>query len=173
MNPDGTFAPRWYPPRPMSSNASKTKTQRTIATNRRARREFAIDDTFEAGLVLLGSEVKSLREGKVQIAEGFIRLEQDEAWLVGVHIPPYEKANRNNHEPLRHRKLLLHRREIDKLIGAVSRQGFTLVPLSLYFDGSRVKLELGLGKGKKLLDKRQDERAATAKRDMDRARRGR
>ncbi len=157
----------------MSTKGAKSNARKVIATNRRARREFHIDDVYEAGLVLLGSEVKSLRAGKVQIAEGWIRLEDDEAWLVGVHIPPYLQANRNNHEPMRQRKLLLHRREIDKLVGAVSRQGYTLVPLELYFSGSRVKLEVGLGKGKKLIDKRQDEKRATAKREMDRARKHR
>lgn len=150
-----------------------TDGRKTVATNKEARRLYFIDDVFEAGLVLMGSEVKSLRNGRATIKEGYIRIDGGEAFLVNVHIPPYEQANINNHEPTRHRKLLLHRRELQRLIGAVSRQGYTLVPMSLYFKKGKCKLEFGLGKGKKLQDKRQDQKAADAKREMDRARRER
>ncbi len=143
--------------------------RKTVAVNKQAKRLYFIDDVFEAGLVLQGSEVKSLREGRSTLKEGYIRLEKGEAWLVAVHIPPYEQANMNNHEPTRPRKLLLHRREIQKLIGAVSREGYTLVPMSIYFFRGRAKLEFGLGKGKKLHDKRQDQKASDAKRDIQRA----
>jgi SsrA-binding protein len=145
--------------------------RKVIATNKTARREFHIEDTYEAGLVLLGSEVKSMRNGRLNLGEGYVRIDGGEAWLVGVHIPPYEQANRQNHEPRRKRKLLLHRREISRLIGAVARDGYTLVPMQLYFSKGKAKLELGLGKGKKLHDKRQDDKSASAKREMDRARR--
>ncbi len=145
--------------------------RKTVAVNKQARRLYFIEDTFEAGLVLRGSEVKSLRAGRSTLKEGYIRLEGGEAFLVGVHIPPYEQANINNHAPTRPRKLLLHKRELRKLVGAVSREGFTLVPMSIYFTRGKAKLEFGLGKGKKLHDKRQDQKAADAKRDMDRERR--
>ncbi len=145
--------------------------RKTVAVNKQARRLYFIEDTFEAGLVLRGSEVKSLRAGRSTLKEGYIRLEGGEAFLVGVHIPPYEQANINNHAPTRPRKLLLHKRELRKLVGAVSREGFTLVPMSIYFTRGKAKLEFGLGKGKKLHDMRQDQKAADAKRDMDRERR--
>jgi SsrA-binding protein len=139
--------------------------------NKQARRLFHIEDTLEAGLVLLGSEVKSIRLAKVNLKEGYIRIEGGEAWLVGVHISPYKQANRQNHEPMRPRKLLLHKREIEKLFGKVSRQGYTLVPMAVYFHRGKVKLEVGVGKGKKLHDKRQDLKERDVKREMDRARR--
>ena len=143
--------------------------KKTIARNKQARRLYHIEDRFEAGLVLRGSEVKSLRNGRVTMSEGYVRIEGGEAYMVGVHIPPYEQANVNNHEPMRPRKLLLHKRELRRLIGKTAQQGYTLVPIELYFRGGRAKLEFGLGKGKKLHDKRQDLKKADAKRSMARA----
>lgn len=143
--------------------------KKSIAFNKQARRLYHIEDRFEAGLVLRGSEVKSLRNGRVTMSEGYVRVEDGEAWLVGVHIPPYAQANINNHEPTRARKLLLHKRELRRLIGKTSQQGFTLVPIELYFRRGRAKLEFGLGKGKKLHDKRQDLKKADAKRSIARA----
>jgi SsrA-binding protein len=143
--------------------------KKTIATNKQARRLYHIEDRFEAGLVLRGSEVKSLRNGRVTMTEGYVRIDAGEAYMVGVHIPPYEQANINNHEPTRPRKLLLHRRELRRLIGKTAQQGYTLVPIELYFRRGRVKLEFGLGKGKKFHDKRQDVKKADAKRTMERA----
>jgi len=142
-----------------------------IATNKQARREFFIEDTWEAGLVLLGSEVKSLRNGRLNLGEGYIRIRDGEAWLVDVHIPPYLQAGVFGHEPTRARKLLLHRRELNRLIGKVAQQGYTLIPMSLYFLDGLAKLELGLGKGKKFHDKRQDNKSRDAERDMQRERR--
>ena len=143
--------------------------KKSIAFNKQARRLYHIEDRFEAGIVLRGSEVKSLRNGRVTMSEGYVRLDDGEAWLVGVHIPPYAQANINNHEPTRARKLLLHKRELRRLIGKTSQQGFTLVPIELYFRRGRAKLEFGLGKGKKLHDKRQDLKKADAKRSIARA----
>jgi len=146
---------------------------KVISVNKKARHRYHIEDTVEAGLVLLGSEVKSLRQGRVSIMEGYVRLEGGEGWLVDVHIPPYEQANKQNHEPLRARKLLLHKKEIERLFGKISRQGYTLVPLRLYFRRGKAKLEIGLGRGKKLHDKRQDQKSRDAHREMDRARKQR
>ena len=143
--------------------------RKVICVNKRARRLYHIEDRIEAGLVLWGSEVKSLRVGRINIKEGYVRIKDGEAWLVGVHIPPYEQANINNHEPMRERKLLLHRREIRRLLGKSAQQGYTLVPLQLYFLRGKAKLEFGLGKGKKLHDKRDDQKKADAKRDIERA----
>ena len=144
-----------------------------VAVNKNAHRLFHIEDTYEAGLVLVGSEVKSLRAGRCNLKEGYVRIDEGEAWLVDVHISPYEQANRENHEPLRRRKLLLHKQQIRRLIGKVQREGYSLVPIAIYFSSGRAKLEFGLGKGKKLHDKRQDAKARDAKREMDRARRER
>ena len=136
-----------------------------IAANRRARRNYDITETLEAGIVLHGSEVKSLREAQVQIAEGFVRFEGDEAWLQGVHIAPYLHAQEHSgHDPDRHRKLLLHGRELDRLRSLVDLERVSIVPLSMYFKEGRAKVELGIGKGRKLHDKRQE----VAKRDADR-----
>lgn len=144
---------------------------KVIASNRRARHDYFIEDTWEAGLVLLGTEVKSLRQGKATITEAYVRIEGNEAWLVGATIQPWSHGNRNNHEPDRKRKLLLHRREIERLRGKINQQGFTLVPMKLYFSQGKVKLQIGLGKGKKHYDKRQDTKQRDAKRDMQRAKR--
>ncbi|HYF23239.1 MAG TPA: SsrA-binding protein SmpB [Caulobacteraceae bacterium] len=136
-----------------------------IAENRRARYDYFIEDSIEAGITLTGTEVKSLRDGRANIAESYAAVEGREIVLVNADIPPYGHANRFNHEPRRPRKLLLHRKQIDKLIGAVQREGRTLIPLKLYFnDKGRAKLELGLAKGKKVHDKRE----AAAERDWQR-----
>jgi SsrA-binding protein len=139
---------------------------KVIAENRRARFDYFLEQTFEAGLSLTGSEVKSLRNGRANIAESYAAVEGDQIVLVNADIPPYAQANRFNHEPRRPRKLLLHRKEIDRLIGAVQREGRTLVPTKLYWnDKGMAKLELALGKGKKLHDKRETEAERDWKRD--------
>ena len=136
-----------------------------IAENRRARFDYFLEETFEAGLVLTGSEVKSLRNGRANIAESYASVEGDEVMLINADIPPFAQANRFNHEPRRHRKLLLHRKQLDKLIGAVTREGRTIIPTKLYWnDKGMAKLEIALAKGKKLHDKRE----ATAERDWQR-----
>jgi SsrA-binding protein len=140
-----------------------------ITSNRKARRDYFILDTFEAGLVLTGTEVKSLRAGKASLAEAYARLKDDELWLVGAHIPEYTHGNRENHDPTRPRKLLLHRREIDKIRSQVEEKGLTLVPLRLYWKAGRCKLEFALGRGKKQWDKRDDTAKREAQREMDRA----
>jgi SsrA-binding protein len=137
-----------------------------IAENRRARFDYFLEQTFEAGLALTGSEVKSLRNGRANIAESYAAVEGDQIVLVNADIPPYAQANRFNHEPRRPRKLLLHRKEIDKLIGAVQREGRTIIPTKLYWnDKGMAKLELSLAKGKKLHDKRETEAARDWQRD--------
>jgi SsrA-binding protein len=141
--------------------------EQTVALNRRARHEFSIEDTFEAGLVLTGTEIKSIRTGKVQLANAYARIERDEAWLIGAHIAPFEQANRYNHEPLRTRKLLLRRSEIDELLGKTKSKGLTIVPLRLYInDKGRAKLELGLARGKQQHDRRHEIADRDSRRDM-------
>ena len=136
-----------------------------IAENRRARFDYFLEDTFEAGIMLTGSEVKSLRVGRANIAESYASIEGNEVVLINADIPPFAQANRFNHEPRRHRKLLLHRKQLDKLIGAVQRDGQTIIPLKLYLnDAGKAKLEIALAKGKKLHDKRETEK----KRDWNR-----
>lgn len=154
---------------PLMSKKPDSDGRKVIARNKKAHREFFIEDTWEAGLVLRGSEVKSLRQGRTTLGEGYIRLTDGEAWLVDVHIPPYTQASYNNHEPTRPRKLLLHKRELNRLFGKVAQQGYTLVPMELYFSGGKAKLEFGLGKGKKFHDKRQDNKQRDASREIDRA----
>jgi SsrA-binding protein len=146
---------------------------RLVAQNRRAGHDYFISETYEAGLVLRGTEVKSLRSGKASLAEAYARVEGDEAWVLQMHIPPYEQGNRENPDPLRRRKLLLHRAQIAQLRDAVARKGLTLVPLRLYFARGNAKLLIGIGKGKKTVDKRHAIAERDAKREMDRARRGR
>jgi SsrA-binding protein len=141
----------------------------TIAVNRRARFDYEIDETIEAGLVLRGTEVKSLRAGKASIAEAFATVRGGEAWLVQAHIPEYEFGNRTNHEPARQRKLLVHRREIERMAKFTQEQGRTLVPMKLYWKDGRAKLLIGLGVGKAQHDKRQDLAAKDAKRQINRA----
>jgi SsrA-binding protein len=141
--------------------------EQTVALNRRARHEFSIDDTFEAGLVLTGTEIKSIRSGKIQLANAYARIERDEAWLIGAHIAPFEQGNRYNHEPMRTRKLLLRRSEIDELLGKTKSKGLTLVPLRLYInDKGRAKLELGLARGKQQHDRRHEIADRDSRRDM-------
>jgi SsrA-binding protein len=140
-----------------------------ITSNRKARRDYFILDTFEAGLVLQGTEVKALRDGKASLAEAYARLRGDEVWLVGAHIPEYTHGNRQNHEPARDRKLLLHRREIEKLRGKIVEKGLTLVPLRLYWRRGRAKLEFALARGKRDYDRRQDVQKREHTREMDRA----
>ncbi|QKG71859.1 SsrA-binding protein SmpB [Erythrobacter mangrovi] len=130
--------------------------QKTVAENRRARYDYFIEDKFEAGLALQGTEVKALRAGEASIAESYAEVRNGEVWLINANIPEYTHGNRLNHEPRRPRKLLLHAREIEKLFGAVERKGMTLIPLSIYFNATgRAKVELGLAKGKQAQDKRQ------------------
>lgn len=141
----------------------------TVARNKRARLDYEISETWEAGLVLTGTEVKSLRAGRAQIGEAYGIVKDGEVWLLNAHIPPYEMGNVWNHDPTRTRKLLLRGKEIRGLIGAVERKGLTLVPLELYFKHGRAKLRIGLGKGKKLHDKRADLKAKDDQREMQRA----
>jgi SsrA-binding protein len=137
---------------------------KTICLNRKAYHDYFIDDSIEAGLVLTGTEVKSLRQGKVSLGDAYARAQNGELWLMNAHIAQYQGGNRYNHQPTRDRKLLLHREQIADLIGKATRNGFTLVPLKLYFKNGTAKVELGLAKGKKLYDKR----AALARRDAQR-----
>ena len=151
----------------MSSQNSQVK---DLVVNRRAGFEYELSDTFEAGLALLGSEVKSLRNGRGNLQEAYVRIQNDEAWLMGCHISPYAQANRNNHEPLRPRKLLLKRAELTKLEKAVGQKGMTIVPKKIYLRGRLIKLEMAIGRGKKLHDKRNSMKERDAKRDMARRR---
>jgi SsrA-binding protein len=152
---------------------SRTGTK-TIASNRKAFHEYSIQDTYEAGLVLTGTEVKSLRSQGCSLVEGFVRVRGGEAWLVNVHIPPYEQGTFfSQHEPRRDRKLLLHARELQRLVGKLQEKGLTLLPLRVYFRKNRVKVELGLGRGKKLHDKREAIREREIRREIERAARRR
>ena len=142
--------------------AAKTENTKLIANNKKAYHDYFIEDTYEAGISLAGTEVKSLRMGKCSIKESFIRTDGGEVTIYGMHISPYEKGNIFNKDPLRPKKLLLHKSEINRLTGRIAQQGYTIVPLRVYFKGSLVKVEIGLAKGKKLYDKR----AAIAKKDQ-------
>jgi SsrA-binding protein len=142
---------------------------KVIARNRRARHDYHIEDTFEAGLVLTGTEVKSLRAGRASLTEAFGQISGDELWLHGLHIPEYAQGTWTNHDPRRTRKLLLHRKEIDRLASQVAERGFTIVPLSLYFSGGKAKVELALARGKRTYDKRHDLARRDAAREVDRA----
>ena len=153
--------------------STDAKDVRSIARNRRARHDYHILETFEAGLVLTGTEVKSLRDGKANISDAYGIIRDGEAFLLNLHIAPYESRGYANHEPDRTRKLFLHRKEIRRLIGAVERQGLTLVPLELYFKNGVAKVALALGKGKKLHDKRDAERERDAAREIARVARSR
>jgi SsrA-binding protein len=144
-----------------------------IATNRQARHRYNLLEKWEAGLVLTGTEVKSLRDGKAQIKDGYAALRDGEVWLYNVHIPPYAPASRENHEPERPRKLLMQKREIERLIGKTREKGLTLVPTRLYFRGGRAKVEIALAKGKDVGDKRQSIKEREMKREMERAVRSR
>lgn len=148
----------------------KTSSERRIlCTNRRARHEYEIEETFEAGVALLGTEVKSLRAGLVSLQDAYARIEGGEAYLLNCHINPYEAASRFGHDPLRKRKLLLHKREIRRLIGKVQEKGLTLIPLSFYLKEGRVKVELALARGKKLYDRREDLKRRMIQRELDQA----
>jgi SsrA-binding protein len=143
--------------------------QKVVATNRKARHDYHIEDVYEAGLVLTGTEVKSLRAGRASLVDGFATVENGEAWLENVHIPEYSQGTWNNHSTRRKRKLLMHRSEIYKLSGKIKESGFTLIPLSLYFKDGRAKVELALAKGKREYDKRQTLKEQQDKREADRA----
>jgi SsrA-binding protein len=143
--------------------------ERTIAQNRRARFDYHLEDSLEGGLVLTGSEIKSLRAGAASINEAYAMVRGGEVWLVGATIEPYAQAGMRNHDRLRDRKVLLHRREIEKLRSRVEQKGYTLVPVRIYLKGGRAKLELALGRGKDVIDKRETAKARDAKREMDRA----
>ncbi len=134
----------------------KAEGKKLIANNKKARFDYFIEDTYEAGISLAGTEVKSLRTGKCSVKESFIRIEKGEVYIYNMHISPYEKGNIFNKDPLRVRKLLLHKHEINKLAGQMKQKGYTIVPLQVYLNGSLVKVEIGLAKGKKIYDKRED-----------------
>ena len=142
---------------------------KVIATNRKARYEYSFHGTYEAGLVLMGSEIKSIRAGRVSLQEGFVLFEGGEAWLVNVHIAPYDPASQQNHEPRRRRKLLLHRREIDRLQSRAQEKGYTVVPTKLYLKDGRAKVEIALARGKRQYDKRQTIAKRDSQRQVDRA----
>ena len=148
---------------------AKSEGIKLIANNKKAYHDYFILEKYEAGIVLHGTEVKSLRMGQCSIKEAFIRIENGEMFIYGMHVSPYEKGNIFNRDPIRPRKLLMHKREILKLYGTLKQEGLTLIPLSLYFKNGRVKVELGLCKGKKLYDKRDDLAKRDAKRTIDRA----
>ncbi len=145
------------------------KFQKPLAQNRKASHEYFIEETYEAGIVLQGTEIKSIRAGRVNITDAHIRVINGEAQIINMHIAIYEQGNRYNHDPTRTRKLLLHRSEIDKLFGLVQQKGYAIVPLRLYIKNGFAKLLIGLGKGKKQYDKRQDLKQKQMKRDIDRA----
>jgi SsrA-binding protein len=151
------------------TEAPGTPARISVARNPRATHDYHVLDTWETGIVLTGTEVKSLRHGNASIKEAFAIVRKGEVWLEGMHITPYEQGNRWNHVPVRARKLLLHRREIEKLIGATEQKGLTLVPLELYFSRGKAKIALALGRGKKLHDKRQDLKKREADREVARA----
>ena len=138
--------------------AKARSNNRQLASNRRARHDYLILDRMEAGISLLGTEVKSVRNGKVQLKDSYVEIRDAEAWLIGAHIGPYSHGNRQNHDPERPRKLLLNRREIDRIFGRTTIQGQTCIPLAVYLKGNRIKVEIALAKGKRLYDKRQAEK---------------
>jgi len=141
-----------------------------IAKNKKAFHDYFILQKYEAGIVLQGTEVKSMREGKANLKESYARIDNGELWIIGMHISPYKQGNINNHDPVRKRKLLMHASEIQRLRKSTDEKGLTIVPLLLYFSGGRVKVELGLARGKHLYDKREDTAKRDAMREMDRAR---
>ena len=155
-------AHRYHPP-PMASKPDSG--QKLIASNKKALHDYFVVQKIEAGLVLTGTELKSLRDGKAQLKDAYVIFKNDEAWLFGAHISPYTHGNLQNHDPERTRKLLLHRRELDKLKGQATEKGLSIVPLRLYFKGSRVKAEIAVVRGKKQYDKRETEKAREADRE--------
>ena len=146
----------------------RSKGTKTIAENRKARHEYFVLESYEAGIELVGTEVKSIRQGGVNLKDSWCSIDGGELFVRGMHISPYEKGNIFNRDPLRKRKLLMHKREINKLFGTVKQDGLSLIPLSIYFKDSRVKVQVGLCKGKKLYDKREDSAKRDAKREIDR-----
>jgi SsrA-binding protein len=150
----------------------KIMAEKLICQNKKAFHNYFIEETYQAGVALLGSEVKSLREGKVNLGDSYGDIKRSEVFLVDAHISPYPQANRLNHDPLRTRKLLLHKREIRRLIGKVEQRGYTLIPIKLYFVNGRVKVDVALAKGKKLFDKRETLKKKTMDREMERGRKG-
>lgn len=149
--------------------AADNKSFKTIAENRKARHDYFILESYEAGIELVGTEVKAIRQGGVNLKDSWCSIENGELWVKGMHISPYDHGNIFNRDPMRVRRLLLHKKEISKLYGTLKQEGLTLIPISLYFKGSRVKLQVGLCKGKKLHDKREDMAAKAANRDIERA----
>lgn len=161
--------------RPVSIAAIKEarSADRVVASNRRARHEYFIDETLETGISLTGTEIKSIREGKITLTEAYVRIDQNELWLIGAHISPYSHGNRANHDPDRPRKLLAHKRQIRELREGIEQKGMTLVPLNLHLKSGRAKVEVGLAKGKKLYDKRSSDAEREGQRDIERALRDR
>jgi SsrA-binding protein len=153
----------------MASTSSRQQKSTVIARNRRARHDYHIEDTVEGGLVLTGTEVKSLRAGRASLTDGFAQIQDGEVWLHGVHIPEYTQGTWTNHEPRRPRKVLLHRKEIDRWAAKTAERGLTIVPLALYFKDGRVKVELALARGKRTYDKRHDLAQRDAAREVERA----
>ncbi|MDD5168672.1 MAG: SsrA-binding protein SmpB [Syntrophales bacterium] len=149
--------------------AKKDTSEKIIAQNKTARINYFIDDTYEAGIVLVGTEVKSIREGRVNLKDSYALVKDGEVWIHEMHVSPYSHGNRYNHDPLRTRKLLLHNREIKRLYGKSREKGLSLIPLKIYFKNGKVKVEIGIGRGKKLYDKREDMKLKDDKRDMQRA----
>lgn len=148
--------------------ADKKSERRVVAQNRKARHDYFVEDTYEAGISLFGTEIKSIRAGNVNLKDSYCRIYNGEIYALGVHVSPYEKGNVFNRDPMREKKLLMHKKEILKLFNLVSRDSYTLVPLSLYFSGSRLKMEVGLCRGKKLYDKRDTDAKNQAKREIER-----
>ena len=142
---------------------------KVIAKNKKARHEYFILSNHEAGIALKGTEVKSIRNNRISFLDSYARIDDGELWLIGLHISPYDQGNINNHDPIRHRKLLMHKREIERLKKDIDEKGITLIPLTVYLKNGRVKLELGIAKGKQLHDKRDDNAKKDAKREMERA----
>ncbi|HJF30719.1 MAG TPA: SsrA-binding protein SmpB [Sporosarcina psychrophila] len=146
---------------------------KVVAVNKKANHDFAIEETIEAGIVLQGTEIKAIRNSKVQLRDAFVRIRNNEAWISNMHISPYDHGNQFNHDPLRSRKLLLHKKQISTLLGRTKEQGFAIVPIKMYLKDGFAKVLIGVGKGKKDYDKRQDLKKKDAKREIDRALRDR
>lgn len=142
---------------------------KVLAQNKKATHDYFIEETYEAGMVLTGTEIKSVRNARVQLKDSYVSIRDGEAWIRNMHISPFEQGNRFNHDPLRERKLLLHKKQINELLGAVKRDGYTIVPLKIYIKDGYAKLLIGLGKGKKVYDKRDDMKKKEAKREMERS----
>jgi SsrA-binding protein len=157
-------------PKPAAGARPATRTpDRTVATNRRARHDFAIEESFEAGMVLTGPEVKSLRAGRATLSDAYARVQAEEVWVENLHIPPYEMADTRRYDPKRPRKLLLHREEIKRLVGKTAERGLTLVPLKIYFTRGLAKMELGLGRGRRKFEKRDAIAERESRREIERA----